>query len=318
VPLASGTFRFSVQVGAAGSESSPRTEAAQRALESVEKPKAADSKEYLQKHNVEQQLMMVMRDVVIEQPEDPMTFISDRLAAGVARRRQDVSQEMVEQAAAPAQSFTSPAISVDTAIVEPQDETASVVNVILPMVADMVRDVARQQITATMASVNDEFKGWLQSQDSQRTQLLDTVAELTNKLDMVKANPELENLHALANEALVMVSAGIRDESLLPMFPQTEAPLSQMPVGQGMSGPGASGPSMDDFTKSILHDLTAMVTESLTDHVTVAMTQAKKEFEPWVQESDQKRDELLECIGSLQKEIETIGSPQGLQVGKCG
>jgi hypothetical protein len=99
-------------------------------------------------------------------------------------------------------------------------------------------------------------------------------------------------------------STVVRSDSLSAIFAQKDAQAVPIPSSQ------ASGsPPMDDFTKGLLEKLGGIVRESVTEHVNVAMTHATEEFQPWLQQSDDKRASLSGDIEALKQSLAGIKAP---------
>lgn len=312
-------FKFRVMVGATALEGSPRTDATTEVMNAVEKPKATAAKAYLDKHNLEKRLMMAMRDVVTEFPEDPVPFIAARLAQ-YNKLAGDAPFEMVleefnkgdqpSQAGYLSKPEPEPEQQETKAEEAPQEEPTysveSVLPMVLPQVLNIVKEAARQHLVTVMAGVNEEFRDWLDKRDDQRNQLLGAVAELSTGFELIKAavrvkivSPEMDGLCDLATDALAAASAEV--QPLSDVFMQKDGEISQM-VAAEETGVAPT----DEFMNGLLQKLGPIVTQSVQEHVSVAMEHATQEFEPWLQQSDDKRTALFAHIDALKGQLDAV------------
>jgi hypothetical protein len=174
------------------------------------------------------------------------------------------------------------------------------VETILPLLAQIVKGVAVRHVVTVMSGVNAEFKDWLKKRDEQRRDLQFAMIELSNELVAIKAAaaaPKPPQLGRLADAA----AAEAQDSS--PPFAPGQSQAAPPPIAGG-------DPPLDDFTRGLLEKLGGIVRESVQEHVTVAMDHANKEFEPWLQQSDQRQAAMLENVESLRRSLTDLDMGQ--------
>jgi len=184
-------------------------------------------------------------------------------------------------------------------------EPAFPVASILPVVVQIVREVAREHVVTVMGGVNTEFREWLDRRDIHREEMSSRVNQLSKEFELMKAcyaSQQTAALHTVASSSGAAASStDVSADSLSIVFAKKEEQAVDIASRQMMGGL-----PMDDFTRGLLEKLGGIVRESVHQHVNVAMVNVQQEFEPMLQRSDAKRDELARNLEELRSNLDSL------------